>query len=613
MKKKSPVKLHQKILVANILMLVLPSLILSSCVIAFINTKSNREINQAQMVILNQINSALDNYLYNAITYSDSICSDFDMNKMISVTGFDSAFENLQTRRSILKFLDKNMRVYSGSRYHLEILGENGCNYSTEEQRGQITVAFPELQKLKEESWYENLKDKNSVVYVKACESPEFSNIDPNSAFRMVRQIKNFNSGRIVGLLDISIDYGTLAKLLKEDENSTQKVFLIDSEGNIIGGSDENVNLESTFTQTDLEYIQQYDHGYFRGKDHDTSSQVYFVTNPSTGWHIVTSKVPENLSEIWGSSYLFIIVAAIIEVILAAFMSMYNAQSISRPVKKLKEDMKAVSRGDLSVRTEPSEIVEFKEVSIQFNKMLARIEQLIEQLQNRDEEKRVLELQALQAQINPHFLYNTLASIRFLVEMGMEDKAESSLLALGKLLRKTFSDFRELISVQEEMQNLENYLILMENRYQDTFEWKIDLAKEALNCKVPRISVQPLVENSISHAFSEKDGIGHILVEAFVEDENLIVKVTDDGIGGNAKEIMKRLMEPEEITQKKQVSGIGVKNVQERLQHIFGKEYGLTAENTVTGGICMTMSMPVVTDSGMEKEDKNGYDKNCNN
>lgn len=607
-REKNPIKLQKKILIANILLLVVPCLIFSSSVIFFINTKSNREINQAQMVVLNHINTALENYLYNAITYSDTVCSDLDINKMVSTVEFNNDFEKLQTRRSICKYLDKNRRVYSGSRYHLEIIGENGCSYSTEEQGGQMSVAFPGLQQLKKEKWY--CKLDNKVCYVLNNESKEYSKVDPQGAFHMVRQIKNFNSGRIIGLTDISISYEVLAKLLKEDDDSKQEVFLINEKGEVVGTSDGNNKVKDGISKNDLMCVQKYDHGYFQSSNHTNSSQVYFVTNQSTGWKIVTSKASKGIGGIHNNSYIFIIVVAVMEVILAAIMSMYNAKYISRPVKKLEEDMKIVSRGNLSIRTEPSDIVEFREVSIQFNKMLARIEQLIEQLQQRDEEKRVLELQALQAQINPHFLYNTLASIRFLVEMGMEEKADTSLLALGKLLRKTFSDHRELITVQEEMQNLENYLILMENRYQDTFEWKINLAEEALTCKVPRISVQPLVENSISHAFNEKDGMGHIMVDAFLNEQNLIIKVMDDGTGGDAEVIMKRLMEPSEIMKKKQVSGIGIKNVQERLQHIFGEEYGLKAENVETGGICMIMYMPVIRKE--EKEDLIRYDKDCN-
>jgi len=218
----------------------------------------------------------------------------------------------------------------------------------------------------------------------------------------------------------------------------------------------------------------------------------------------------------------------------------------------------------------------------------------IAQLKAKDEEKRVLELQALQAQINPHFLYNTLASIRFLLEMGMEEKAGESLLALGKLLRRTFSDYRELITVREEMQNLENYLILMSNRYQDTFEWEIQVSDDARECRIPRISVQPLVENSISHGFSGKEDMGHITVNAYAENGELFITVTDDGVGGNAEEIRKLLMDSLEITRKDQVSGIGVKNVQERLQLIFGKEYGMAVENVQDGGICVTMRIPML-------------------
>ena len=357
----------------------------------------------------------------------------------------------------------------------------------------------------------------------------------------------------------------------------------MNTDGRIIGSTNRELVGKKIINESYLSKLKGYDHGYFQSTSNSLPSQVYYVTNPSTGWRVVMYEERQNLVWSQNKGYVCIIAATVIETLLAIFMSVYNSRYISRPVKKLKQDMRMVYKGDLSVRTELSDIDEFKELSFQFNEMIDKIEELIAQLKAKDEEKRVLELQALQAQINPHFLYNTLASIRFLLEMGMEEKAGESLLALGKLLRRTFSDYRELITVREE-------------------------------CRIPTISVQPLVENSISHGFSGKEDMGHITVNAYAENGELFITVTDDGVGGNAEEIRKLLMDSLEITRKDQVSGIGVKNVQERLQLIFGKEYGMAVENVQDGGICVTMRIPVLDkgEAGEEIAAGERYGKDIN-
>lgn len=615
MKKSGTVKLQRKILITNMFLFVIPCLILSVCIVSFINTEGNRRLNQSKIVILNQINSRLENYLYNAISYSENFLSNFEMNKLVSTIRFHNKYERIQAKRKIQGYMGQNRYPYAYDGYKLEILGENGC-YSTEEEGGQVSVTFPDLDRLKEESWYPLLMEKNQVYYLTSYESPEFTSIDNKSAFRIVRLMKNFNSGRTIGIMDINVRYETVEELLIQGiEGEKQKVFLMDTDGIILGSTDGGLLGKRVTEEYGLPKLTGYNQGYFQVKKEETVWQLSFVTNPSTGWKLVMCEESQNLVWLQNKSYVFMIVVAVIYALLAIVMSVYNSRYISRPVKKLKQDMRVVYQGDLSVRTELSDIEEFKDLNIQFNEMIDRIEELIDQLKEKDEEKRVLELQALQAQINPHFLYNTLASIRFLLEMEMEEKASESLLALGKLLRKTFSDYRELIPIREELQNLENYLILMNNRYQGTFEWKIRVEETAKECLIPRISIQPLVENSISHGFSGKEEMGHVTVEAYIEKGDLLISVTDDGVGGNAEEIHRLITASSEIGRKDQVSGIGVRNVQERLQLSFGREYGMTVKNVEDGGICVIVRIPVLNET--EAGDKGGstgeeYDKNCN-
>lgn len=592
--RRKPMRLQHRILVTNMCFFVLPCLILCVCIVSLINTEGNRRLNQSRIVILNQINTSMENYLNSIVMYSESIMGDYEINRLISKENFQNEYERVTTTRTITEFLQQNKYPSSNKKCDLKILGENGCNYSISENVSQVKTKYPDLEKLKQEEWFEILDGKSKIRYIPTYQSEEFQSLNEESAVRAIRLIKNFNSGRYVGLLDVNITRKDIQGIFEGGiEQDNQEVMLMDDAGVIITSTNQEMIGKKITSESYIYKIVEYDHGYFQAKVNGMQSQVYFVTNPSTEWKIIMYENRQGMAWSIIKGYVWIILALIAFFILEIVMSIFDSRYISRPVRKLKRDMRNVYKGDLSVRTEVENLDEFGELSQQFNMMIEKIEQLIEQLKEKDEEKRVLELQALQAQINPHFLYNTLASIRFQIEMGMEEKAEESLIALVKLLKRTFSDYRKLIPIKEELQALENYLVLMENRYQNTFEWKIEVDEEVMECLIPRISIQPLVENSISHGFSEKEGMGHIMIVGKRKDDTIVIRVLDDGEGANVEKIRQILDEPSGNKRKEQVSSIGLKNVQERLQLFFGEEYGLKVIQMDHGGLCIEVCLPV--------------------
>lgn len=591
--KKKSMKLQYRILLTNIICFVLPCLILCMGIVSVINTEGNKRLNQSRIVILNQINNSLENYLNNIVVYSENIMGNFEVNRLISKENIKNEYEYITTKRTMTEILQQNRYSGLNKKWDLKILGENGCNYSISENISQITTNYPDLEKLKEEEWFEILDGKSRIRYIPTYLSEEFLSLDEDSAVRAIRLIKNFNSGRCVGLFDVNITHSDILNLLAGGiEPNHQEVMLMDEAGTIITSTNREMIGKKITSEDYIKKITEYDHGYFRAKVNNVNSQVYFVTNPSAKWKIIMYEKKQGMAWSTNSGFVWIMLALLVFFILEVVMSVVDSRYISEPVQKLKRDMRNVYKGDLSVRTEVENIDEFRELSQQFNMMLERIEQLIEQLKEKDEEKRVLELQALQAQINPHFLYNTLASIRFQMEMGMEDKAGESLMALVKLLRRTFSDYRKMIPIREELQTLKSYLVLMANRYQNTFEWEIQVDEEIADYLIPRISIQPLVENSISHGFGEKKEMGHIRIEGMRQEKDLVIRVLDDGEGADVEKMQRILNESSGNKRREQVSSIGLKNVQERLQLFFGESYGLKASMMENGGVCMEMRMP---------------------
>lgn len=591
--------LQKKILLSNVILFALPCLILSCQMLVFVRQEGNQRLNQSRIVILNQINKNMEVMFNNITTYSDFFFSNAEVNSLISKKTYADDYEALTIEKTMQNYLRDRWVYYGNSGYYLEILGENGSCYSSHWNE-HMGPTYSDLEQLKKEEWYPKLSESSSIRYIPSNSSEEFRK-DEKSAIRAVRLLKNFNSGRSIGLMDVSIQQEQLQNLFEGGVQKNQSVFLMDETGKVISCTDGSMIGGVIVSPKYLTKLLDYDYGFFPASVDGISSQICFVTNPTTGWKIVMYEAMKTGAWFSNMGYAWIVFVAVIYFLLAVFMSLYNSRYISRPVQKLKEDMRIAYQGDLSVRAQVETNDEFGQLSQQFNEMIGKIQQLIRQLGERDEEKRVLELQALQAQINPHFLYNTLASIRFLLEMDMKEKAEDSLMALAKLLKRTFSDYRKLIPVEEEMKSLEHYLILMENRYQGTFVWKIQMEDEAKDCLIPRLSIQPLVENAISHGFSQKEGIGHIIIRAERKHEDLTISVCDDGEGADLEKIHRLLKEPSTVGQKGQVSGIGIRNVQERIQMFFGESYGLSANSLDDGGTCFNVRIPAWTE--MPRED----------
>lgn len=588
-------KLQKKILFSNLIFSVIPCLILMSLLLYVVNSDGNRRLNQSRLVILNQIDTGLDNIFHDIIVSSDFFYSNEEINHLISRKEYDSEYDRFLNTRRIQELLHDNRIKYHDQYYPMEVLGESGMNWFPEEFDG-MGRSHPDYERLKGEPWYDGLLGTSSMKFIPTCRSLEFSGLQRDSVIQAVRLIRNFHSGRGIGMVNIDIPPEVVFALLKESMQADQEIFLMDEQGVVIVCTDEGMTKVSLAREPYYGKLRDNDRGYFPADILGTDAQLCFVTNRTTGWKTVMYTPMQNRAWSGYRNYILILLVAAVYFILAVAMSVYNSHYISRPVCKLKDDIRTIYQGDLNVRTEVGAMDEFGELGVQFNEMMDRIQGLIAQLKERDEEKRVLELQALQAQINPHFLYNTLASIRFLVEMNMEEQATQSLLALARLLKGTFSDHRRLIPLREEMDSLENYLILMGNRYQDAFTWKLDLDPAASELLIPRVALQPLAENAISHGLNTSRGTGHILVEARLCEGELRIRVTDSGTGGDLERIREILGKPSTVGRKEWVSGIGIRNVHERIQLFFGEPYGLSAEKLPGGEICFTARMPAWTE-----------------
>ena len=280
---------------------------------------------------------------------------------------------------------------------------------------------------------------------------------------------------------------------------------------------------------------------------------------------------------------------ALVLVVVLMRRSAAISRSITQPIYALRERAQSIGRGDLAAR----EPVVAEDETLQ---ALSSIEQMAQHLQqqmelNRQEQDklRAMELALLQSQINPHFLYNTLDTIIWLVETGKNEQAVEMVTSLSNFFRSSLSKGRDLITLGEEEIHVRSYLEIQQVRYRDILRYEIRVQPELRSCVLPKLTLQPLVENALYHGIKLRRGLGHILIDAAQEDDHVRILVRDDGAG----------MPPERLQQLRQSLdteeqiGFGLRTVFRRLRLLYGAQCSMELESEPNAGTTVTLRFPI--------------------
>lgn len=299
-------------------------------------------------------------------------------------------------------------------------------------------------------------------------------------------------------------------------------------------------------------------------------------------WYVV-SMIPYDFinSDIHSLRKEMILIGVIFILVILIF-SYFLYSSIKVPLYNLLDKMKTVSKGDLKVLVNDEYKDEIGIISNNFDSMLFRINELIEKSKQQEIEKRDLEIRMLQAQINPHFLFNTLNSLKWTALMNQDYTVSEGLSSLAELLRNTIIDKNELITIKKEVENIKNYVVIQKIRYGNSFEVKYDIEEDFLENKIIKFILQPIVENSIIHGIDENKENQWINIKITSEKENILIIIEDNGKGFNSGKNIKN----------NKLSGIGWNNVDERIKLTFGLEYGALIESEINRGTVVKIVIP---------------------
>ncbi|WP_342757962.1 sensor histidine kinase [Kineothrix sedimenti] len=270
------------------------------------------------------------------------------------------------------------------------------------------------------------------------------------------------------------------------------------------------------------------------------------------------------------------------------------SRSVVRPIVGMCRITEEVALGNFDVRVEVNSSDETAVLAESFNKMIADMGELVERIKQEQLNLRDAELKLLQAQINPHFLYNTLDTIIWMAEAGKKEEVVSLVSSLSGFFRTTLSKGRDYITVREEVSHINSYLEIQKFRYRDIMDYKINIPDGMNEYPILKLTLQPLVENALYHGIKNKRGKGEIEVNGKIEDNLLIFTVKDDGIGMMPEQIhtLYETIEKEH-SDSEDTAGFGLANVNERIRLNYGKEYGLTFRSVYGEGTVVSVTIPI--------------------
>jgi two-component system sensor histidine kinase YesM len=433
------------------------------------------------------------------------------------------------------------------------------------------------------------------------------SNFDPVQVVSLLRKIRNREQfSEIIGIIKLNILQEVIEEIIQNaDITSEGVVYIQNSAGDIISSSN-TVNFERINPQQDLiSDLPDDGTSWNTVKISGKSFAVKARAVKNTDWTMVTA-IP--LSEIFAQSYrirdlmlLLMVVCGLISYGLAYFIT---GATVKRIIL-LKKKMKAVQEGDLDVEVHSSIHDEVGHLTNSFNHMVKRIKLLVEEQYQNGQEIKNLELKALQAQINPHFLYNTLDMINWkAIDNGVPEIATISQ-SLARFYKLSLNKGKDIVSIEDEINHIREYVKIQNLRFDDKIHLQIHIDADLYPYEILKLVLQPLVENSIIHGILEKrdqEG-GSIVITGYLENEDIVLTVRDDGVGMPQEKADKILIieNPQDV-----VHGYGVKNINHRIKLCYGPDYGLIYETSPGNGTLASIRIPAIK-RDQEKAQEDGF------
>ena len=571
----------QSVIFATVAVLVLSAVVIVTGVsMKFTNTSIFENSSEYTHTIIQQMNQNIDSY----IDYMENIAYLISSNEDVQDYLFDEKIDN-EGRYRILNQLQTILDSRSDIR-NVGIISKNGRMLINDGSK-----SVNQDLDLNTQEWYATALEKPNGPILTSSHVQHIISGERPWVITLSRGIRDRSgSGEKEGVFFIDLNYSAISELCDQSTVGTKGyAFILDAKGNIVYHPQQQ-QLYNELQTENISLIMDTDEDtVLTGTGND--GKLYSISrSEKTGWTVVDcTNVKELLSKNRQAQSVYVL-TAIILVIVALLFSRFMARSITLPIQKLRDSMKKVQEGDFSV----SDVVvdsknEIGSLTKSFDVMTHRIHELMEQNVHEQEEKRKSELKALQSQINPHFLYNTLDSIIWMAEGKKNEEVVLMTASLARLLRQSISNEDEVVPIANEVEYARGYLTIQKMRYKDKLEFQIEVDSSILYIPLIKLVLQPIIENAIYHGLKYKESKGLLIVKGFMKDGNAVLQVIDDGVGMD-EETLAHIYDKHKVNYHS--NGVGVYNVQKRLKLYYGEDYGITYTSELGKGTTATITIP---------------------
>ena len=533
------------------------------------NAEKNAAFSTQQ--IMDQVNLNLDSYLRGMMEISDLIRSNLNSS-------------DYNSRNNLAGLMDVTARIRKDI-VTIAVFTDTG-NLLLSTPSGNYNKNF----RASEQDWFGNAVDRPiDYIFVPPHVQRIFDGKRP-WVVSLCRSVTFYEKDRpVTWVTMVDMNFSAIEQLCqKVSLGKRGYIYIVDQSGNIIYHPQQQILYAGLKNENIADALSKSPGSYF--DDFQGERRIMTVKNISfTNWKMIGISYVDELVANKRNLSNFAVFISLFGITFAILASMFISSKISLPIKRLERQMKRVENGDLDIHLDVKGEDEVKHLSKSFNIMVARIRQLMDQIISEQEAKRKSEFKALQAQINPHFLYNTLDSIVWMNENRNYEGVTTMVSALAKFFRVSISKGNEIIQVADEIDHATSYLVIQQIRYKDKFDYSFEVQQNVLQKKTLKLILQPILENAIYHGISHIQEKGEIRISASIENGNTVFRVSDNGYGIKP-EILKSILENESKTAHS--GGVGLKNVNERIKLCYGSEYGIEIQSELDVGTTVIIRIP---------------------
>ncbi|MGF7397802.1 sensor histidine kinase [Thermoanaerobacterium thermosaccharolyticum] len=547
--------LYKKILLSYILIIVIPLIMVAAITGNVTSRYINEKAKETSYQTLNQANKNISKMLENMKNALLYVSMNKELQYYLSRSGVETPFN---VSREIIAIRDSILlpKIFNENYSSIEIFALHKDQYLTRLEQNDVMSS----KVVENKEWYKKTLEINGKLfwYVNNDFGKQMISVS-----RLVFDVKNFT--KPIAVISVDMDMSKIASIISDiDLGKSSKIYIIDDKGKPVYSEDNS-------------YLYKYGlkmYGNNSGNSLITvngNKMMVIYNTLQNGWKLIGMVSLDELNEKARVIRNLIYITALLSLATASLISLYFSHSISYPIIELASEMKKAENGDFNMHIGEKWSGEIGVLYSSFNYMIKKINELIHEVYLSKIKEKDAELKALQAQINPHFLYNTLDSINWIAIEHKIPEISKIVNSLTSILRYSINKGNDISTVEKEINHVESYIIIQKIRFKDKFEADFNIDKRILPYKTIKLILQPLVENAIIHGIESYEGKGEILINGYLSEEgNIIFEVINNGNLIDLDLVNDILNTPADDRE-----NYGIKNVNERIKLYYGNQYGL--------------------------------------